>query len=105
METAFPLTALKREEHLSAAVQVAIPFRIFLVFEVSPHIVVQLLEPLEALFVSCKLIALDHSDGALEVNPPEFLIPFELLCRIALAVHKVEDAAVFLVPAIFDYAE
>jgi len=62
METSFPLTALESEQHLSPPVQIAEPFRIFLILEMSPHVVVKLHEPVETLLVSGELITLDHAD-------------------------------------------
>ena len=36
------------------------------------------------------------------MHPPQLLIPFELLRRTALAIHKVEDTAVLLIPTEFE---
>ena len=105
METAFPLAALEGEEDLTAAVQVAVPLRVLGILEVGPHIVVELLEPLETLLVACELVALDHADRRLEMHPPELLVPLELLHRGTLDVLEVEDSAIFLVPSEVDHAE
>ena len=66
MEAAFPLSALESEEDLTAAVEIAIPLRILLILEVCPHIVVDLLEPLQTLFVACELVAFDEADCRLK---------------------------------------
>ena len=60
VETAFPLAALEREQHLAAAVEVSPPFGIFLILEVAPSVVVYALEPLEATLVAGELVALYH---------------------------------------------
>ena len=39
------------------------------------------------------------------MDPPELLVPFQFLGRVAFAVHEVEDAAVLLVPSVFDDAK
>ena len=39
------------------------------------------------------------------MHPPELLVPFQLLGRIALAVHEIENTTVFLVPAIVYHAQ
>ena len=62
MEAALPLSALESEEDLTTAVKVAVPLRIFLVLEMCPHIVVNLLEPLKTLLVTCELVAFDKAD-------------------------------------------
>ena len=105
MEAALPFASLKREKHLAATVKIAIPLRIFLVLEMSPHIVVEFQEPLKAFLVTGELIAFDHRDGTLQMNPPELLVPLQFLGRIALAVHKIEDSAVLLIPTVFYYTK
>lgn len=62
MEAALPFSALEGKEDLAATVEVAVPLRILLVLEVFPHIIVDLLEPLKALLVSCQLVSLDEAD-------------------------------------------
>jgi hypothetical protein len=62
VETSFPLSAFESEEDLTAAVEIAIPFRIFCVLEMCPHVVVDLLEPLQTLLVACELVAFDEAD-------------------------------------------
>ena len=57
METAFPLTALQREKHFAAAVEVAEPFGMLGVLEVAPGVVVDALEPLQALRVAGQAVA------------------------------------------------
>jgi hypothetical protein len=63
MEASLPFSTLEGEENLSAAIEVTIPLRILLILEMCPHIVVNLLEPLEALLVTGKLICLDEADS------------------------------------------
>ena len=105
MEAAFPLAALERKQYLTAAVQVAEPLRIFAVLEVGPEVIVQFEEPFQGLLVACELVSFNHADGAFQMHPPQLLVPFQFLGRIALAVHEIEDAAVLLVPAIVYHAE
>ena len=105
MEAALPLSSLESQKDFSAAVEVAIPFRIFLILEMCPHIVVDLLEPLQTLLVSGQLVCLDEADCRLEVHPPEFLIPLKLLHWSSLEILEVEDSAVLLVPTELDNAE
>ena len=62
MEAALPFSALEGKEDLDATVEVAVPLSILLVLEVLPHIIVDLLEPLKALLVSCQLVSLDEAD-------------------------------------------
>ena len=88
METTFPFSALERQEDLSSSVQITIPFRIFLILEMRPHIVMKLHEPFQAFLVSCKLVSLDHAYRRLKMYPPELLIPFELLIiKLAVEAH------------------
>ena len=105
MEASLPLTSLKGKKNLSTTVEVAVPLRVFRILEVRPHIIVNLLEPLQALLVTCELICLDEADCRLEVYPPEFLVPLELLHWSTFDVLEIEDSAVLLVPAELDYAE
>ena len=105
MEAALPLSALESEENLTAAVEITIPLRILCVLEMSPHVVVDLLEPLQTLLVACELVAFDEADCRLEVYPPEFLVPLELLHRSTFDVLEIEDSAVLLVPTELYYAE
>ena len=105
MEAALPLSSLESQEDFSAAVEVAIPFRIFLILEMCPHIVVNLLEPLKTLLIACQLVAFDKADCRFEVYPPQLLIPLELLHWSALDVLEIEDSAILLVPTELDYAE
>ena len=62
MEASLPFTTFECKEDLTTTIEVAIPFRILLIFEVLPHIVMDLLEPIKALLVSSKLICLDEAD-------------------------------------------
>ena len=62
VEAALPLSALESEENLTAAVEIAIPLRILCILEMCPHIVVDLLEPLQTLLVACELVAFDEAD-------------------------------------------
>lgn len=63
METTFPFSALEGEEDFSPTVEIAVPFRIFDILEMLPHVVMDLLEPLEAFLVAGKLIGLDEADS------------------------------------------
>ena len=58
MEASLPLAALQGQEDFAAAVQVAVPLRVISVLEVRPHVVVELLEPFQALLVTCQPVAL-----------------------------------------------
>ena len=69
MEASLPLTSLEGKKNLSTTVEVAVPLRVFRILEVGPHIVVNLLEPLQALLVTCELICLDEADCRLKVTP------------------------------------
>ena len=62
VETSLPLSTLESEEDLTTAVKVAVPLRIFLILEMCPHIVVNLLEPLKTLLIGCQLVAFDKAD-------------------------------------------
>ena len=62
VEAALPLSALESEENLTTAVEITIPLRILCVLEMCPHIVVDILEPLQALLVACELVAFDEAD-------------------------------------------
>ena len=53
MEASLPLSALKSQQYFSTTVKVTIPLWVFGILEMRPHIIVQLLEPLKALLVSC----------------------------------------------------
>ena len=70
METAFPLSTLQGQENFTATVQVAVPFRIFGILEMRPHVIVKFLEPLKALLVAGQLVSLDHTDSRLQMYPP-----------------------------------
>ena len=70
METSLPLSTLESEENLTTAVKVAVPLRIFLILEMCPHLVVNLLEPLKTLLIACQLVAFDKADCRFEVHPP-----------------------------------
>src|SRR5690554_573209 len=37
------------------------------------------------------------------MDPPEFLIPLQLLGRRSLSVHKIEDSAILLVPTVLNH--
>ena len=39
------------------------------------------------------------------MHPPQLLVPFQLLRRTALAVHKIEDTSVLLVPSIVEHIQ
>ncbi len=105
MEAALPFTALERQEDFASAVEIAEPLRILRILELREEVVVQLQEPLQTLFVASQLVALQHGDGGLDMDPPKFLVPFQLLLRITLAVHEVEDSSIGFVPAVIDDAE
>ena len=105
VEAALPLSTLEGKEDFTTTVKIAVPLRILLILEVSPHIVVDLLEPLEALLVACKLVTLDEAYRRLKVYPPELLVPLEFLHRSTLDILEIEDSAVFLVPTELDHAE
>ena len=62
MEAALPLAALEGQQDFTATVQVAVPLRVLGILEMRPHVVVELLEPLQALLVAGQLVALDHAD-------------------------------------------
>ena len=105
MEATFPFSALERKQHFALAVKIAKPFRMFGVGKMRPYVVVNTIEPFKAFLATGELVALDHGDERLDVNPPEFLVPFELLARMAEAVHEIEDAAVLLVPSVVGLVE
>ena len=105
VEASLPFASLERKKHLATAVEVAEPLRVERILEARPHIFIKLFEPFQAFLVPCELVAFDHCDRGLYVNPPEFLIPFEFLLRGALAVEEVEDSAIFLVPSFFNDGE
>ena len=71
----------------------------------APHIVVHLFKPLQTALVAGEVIALDERNQRLDMHPPKFLVPLQLLGREALAVHEVEDALVLFVPAIFQHGQ
>ena len=102
MEAAFPLATLEGQQDFALAVEVAVPLGIVGVAEVAPGVVMYALEPVEAALVARELIALDEGDEGLEVHPPELLIPFKLVTRMAETIHEVEDAAELLVPAVLN---
>lgn len=89
METALPFTAFEREKNLAATVKVSEPFRIFLILEIIPEIRIQFQKPFEAFFISGKLIAFEHGDCRFDVDPPEFLVPFEFLLRNSLDIKEI----------------
>lgn len=62
-------------------------------------------EPRKALFRARQFIALDHRYQGLDVYPPEFLVPLQLLQGAAQTVHEVEDAAILLVPTVLHLAQ
>lgn len=62
METSLPFSTLEGQENLSATVEITVPLRIFLILEMRPHIIMNLLEPLEALLVTSELICLYEAD-------------------------------------------
>ena len=99
METAFPFTTFKRQKHLTATVQITEPLRILLILEVIPKILIQFHEPLEAFLVAGQLIALEHRNRRFDMYPPELLVPLQLLLRRTLRVQKIENPAIFLIPA------
>ena len=70
METSFPFTTFEWKKDLATSVEIAIPFRIFRILEMGPHIIVEFLEPLKTLFITCELITLDHTNSRFEVHPP-----------------------------------
>lgn len=105
MEAAFPFAAFEGEEDFAAPVEVAVPFGVFGVVEVCPDVVVYSLKPCETVGVASEFVAFDHGDEGLDVYPPEFLIPFELLEGASEAIHEIEDAAVLLVPSVFGFGE
>ena len=105
MEAAFPFAAFEREQTLAAAIEIAEPFGIFGVGKVRPDIIVNALEPFEAARVAREAIAFNHRDERFDVYPPKFLVPLELLQGTAEAVHKVEDAAILLIPTVFGFLE
>ena len=105
MEAAFPFAAFEGEEDFSASVEVAVPFWVFGVVEVCPDVVVDSLEPCETVCIAGEFVAFDHGDEGLNVYPPEFLVPFELLEGVSEAIHEVEDAAVLFVPTVFGFGE
>ena len=105
METTFPLSAFEWEKDFAAAVEVAIPFGIFLIREVCPYVVVYAFEPFHTFRIARQLIALEHRDERFDVYPPKLLVPFQLLARTAEAIHEVEDAAVVLVPSVFCFVD
>ena len=83
MEAALPLAALEGQQDFALTVEVAVPLGILGVAEVAPGIVVDALEPVEATLVARELIALDEGDEGLEMYPPQLLVPFELVARMA----------------------
>ena len=105
VEASLPFASLERKKHLATAVEVAEPLWVERILEARPHIFIKLFEPFQAFLVPCELVAFDHCDRGLYVNPPEFLIPFEFLLWGALAVEEVEDSAIFLVPSFFNDGE
>ncbi len=105
MEAALPLAALEGQQDFALTVEIAVPLGVVIVAEVFPSVVVDALEPVEATLVARELVALDEGDEGLEMYPPELLVPFELVARMAEAIHEVEDAAVLLVPAVLDLVE
>ena len=105
VEATFPFSALERKQHFALAVKITKPFRMFGVGKMRPYVVVNTVEPFKAFLASGELVALDHGDERLDVHPPEFLVPFELLARMAEAVHEIEDAAVLLVPSVVSLVE
>ena len=93
METPFPFPAFQRKQDFSPAVQIPEPFRIFPVLEMAPHITVELFKPPETFSVACQGISFKHGNGGFNMHPPQFLVPFKLLLRIALTVHEIEYPA------------
>ena len=105
MEASLPFAAFQGEEHLSPAIQVTEPFGVFGIHEVAPDIFVDTHEPIQTFLLAGQLIALYHGDERLDVNPPEFLVPFQLLEGSSQSVHEVEDASILLVPTVFSLAK
>ena len=106
MKATFPFAAFVIEKYLSLSIEIAEPFAGPLcVSEMAPRVLMGLLEPLSALVAAGKGISHDQADERLQVHPPKFLIPFELLGRFALGVKKIEYSAVFLVPCEIEDAE
>ncbi len=58
METSFPFTPLEWEKHLTATVQVAIPFGIFGILKMFPSIVVDTFKPFQTFLVACQPVTL-----------------------------------------------
>jgi len=56
-------------------------------------------KPCRTLRIAGQSQAFDQADQGLDMHPPQFLIPLELLRRVTLAVEKVVDAAELGVPA------
>ena len=104
METTFPFASFERQKHLTRTVKITEPFGIFRILKMIPHIIVQPLKPLQASNISSQLIPLYHCYGTLNMDPPQFLVPLEFLSRISISVQKIENSAVFFVPAVFDDA-
>ena len=71
----------------------------------APHVLVDFHEPIEAFLLARQLVAFNHGDERLNVNPPKLLVPLELLKRSAQTIHEVEDAAVLLVPTVLSLAK
>ena len=101
MKTAFPFSTFQRQQQLSPAVQVTKPLPSRGIREMRPGIVVNFFEPLETLRIAGQRITLDQTDQRLDMYPPEFLIPLQLLRRLSFAIQKVIDSAKLLIPAIF----
>jgi hypothetical protein len=100
VEAAFPLASLEWSQDFSLAIEVTPPLPSKLwVSEVFPSVLMKLVEPFKALLPACSLVCLDESDHAFDVNPPQLLIPLQLLQGIAFNIFEVEDSPMFLIPA------
>ena len=67
----------------------------------APCVPVDLVEPVEELPVSGRLVGMQTGERRLVVHPPELHVVLQFQMRLAQSIHEVEDAAEFVVPAEF----
>ncbi len=105
MKTSFPFASFEWEQNFATAVQVPEPLSILRIGEMRPCIIVNLFKPLDTLPISSQGVAFDQAYQRFDMDPPEFLVPFELLQRVPFDVHKIENTAILLIPPKFQGAQ
>src|SRR5512137_1566403 len=99
MIAALPFPTLEVEQSFSLAVQVGKPLAMLRVGITGPGPLVDFAVPLFAIAAPGHGPGHGQGNQSLDVDPPEFLVPLELLGGMALDVEIIENAPIPRVPA------